>query len=120
MQAEQFYTAADYEQARQLFVKSLEQTGGPTDHSRAYYGLARIALRENNPDLAERLFQKTMETSPDEPTRAWALVYLGRLSDLSGDHKKATVHYQQALAVKGASAQAQAAAEKGIEENKKR
>jgi len=120
MQAEQFYTAADYEQARQLFVKSLEQTAGPTDHSRAYYGLARIALRENNPDLAERLFQKTIEMSPDEQTRAWALVYLGRLSDLSGEHKKASAHYQQALAVKGASAQALAAAEKGIEENKKR
>lgn len=119
-QGEQFYTAADYEQARQLFVKSLEQPGSPTDHARAYYGLARISLRQNNPDLAERLFEKTLETSPDDQTRAWAQVYLGRLSDLSGDHKKATAYFGHALTVKGASAQALAAAEKGIEENKKR
>jgi len=120
MEGEQFYTAADYEQARQLFVKSLEQAGSQTDHARAYYGLARISLRQNNPDLAERLLEKTLETSPDEQTRAWAQVYLGRLSDLSGDHKKASAYYGQALTVKGASAQALAAAEKGIEENKKR
>ncbi len=120
MQAEQYYTAADYEQARQLYLKALEQQGSPSEHARAYYGLARLAIRGNNPELAERLFQKTLETSPDDPTRAWCQVYLGRLSDLSGDHKKASTHFEQALAVKGASAQAQAAAEKGIEENKKR
>ncbi len=120
MQGEQFYTAADYEQARQLYVKSLEQPGSPTDHSHAYYGLARISLRQNNPDLAERLFEKTLETAPDEQTRGWVQVYLGRLSDLSGDHKKASAHYGLALTQKGASAQALAAAEKGIEENKKR
>jgi len=39
---------------------------------------------------------------------------------LSGDHKKATAYFGHALTVKGASAQALAAAEKGIEENKKR
>ena len=120
MQAEQFYTAADYEQARQLYLKALEQQGSASDHARGYYGLARLAIRGNNPELAQRLFEKTLETSPDEATRAWCLVYLGRLSDLNGDHKKASTHFEQALAVKGASAQAQAAAEKGIEENKKR
>ena len=120
MQGEQFYSAADYEQARQLFLKALELNGSASDHARGYYGLARISLRQNNPELAERLFQKTLETAPDEATRAWCLVYLGRLSDLSADHKKAIVHFEQALAVKGASAQALAAAQKGIEENKNR
>ena len=120
MQAEQFYSAADYEQARQLYLKSLEQTGSSTDHARGYYGLARLALRGNNPDLAEKLLEKTLELSPDDPTRAWCEVYLGRLSDLSGDHKKGAGHYERALAVKGISAQALSAAEKGIEENKKR
>ena len=120
MQAEQFYNAADYEHARELYLKALDQVGSATDHARGYYGLARISLRQSNPELAQRLFEKTIELSPDEATRAWSLVYLGRLSDLSADHKKAASYFEQALATKGASAQALAAAEKGIEENKKR
>ncbi|MDQ6676545.1 MAG: tetratricopeptide repeat protein [Acidobacteriota bacterium] len=117
-QAEQFYTVQDYEQARKLFLKSLEQAGGAADHARGYYGLARISLRQNNPELAQRLFEKTLELTPDDPTHAWSLVYLGRLSDLNGDHKAAALRYEQALAVKGASDQALAAAKKGLLESK--
>lgn len=116
-QAEQFYNDRDLEAARQLFLKALEETGEKPLHAKAYYGLARIALREKNPELAERMFQKTLECEPEPPIRAWALVYLGRLSDAVGDREQATRHYRQALAVEGASPAAHEAAEQGVQQS---
>ena len=114
-QAEHLYEAQQYEPAREAFLKALEQPGSVADHGKAYYGLARLALRAANPELAEKLLQKVLDSEPDAQNRAWSLVYLGRLADLSGDRKEATKRYQEALAVTGASEQARKAAEKGIQ-----
>jgi tetratricopeptide (TPR) repeat protein len=116
--AETAYSAQDYEKAKNFYLKALEQRGDGPDHARAYYGLAHVALRQKEPDpeLAEKLFQKTLEMSPDPQTQTWCEVYLGRLSDASGERDEAVKHYQAALAVKGGSDQARAAAEKGIQE----
>ena len=84
-------------------------------HARAYYGLARIAVLKNDPELGERLFQKVLESSPDPWTMAWTHVYLGRLSDIAGNRDEAAKHYQTALAVEGGSAAARHAAELGIQ-----
>ncbi len=119
-QAEQAYNALDYTNAKTLFVHSLEQAGEGPDHARAYYGLSRIALRENNPENAELLLQKTLEMQPDPPIKAWAIVYLGRLADARGAHKEAAKHYQTALDTPGASQQALKAAEKGLQESLKK
>ena len=116
-QAEQFYNDRDLEASRQLFLKALEETGEKPLHAKAYYGLARIALREKNPELAERMFQKTLECGPEPAVRAWTLVYLGRLSDAAGDREQATLHYRQALAVEGASPAAHEAAEQGVQQS---
>ena len=114
-QAEQFYRDRDLEGARQLFLKALEETADKPLHAQAYYGLARIAALEKNPEMAERLFEKTIESDPEPQVRAWALVYLGRLSDAAGERAQAVQRYQQALAVQGASAAARQAAEQGVQ-----
>ncbi|MCU1258157.1 MAG: Tetratricopeptide 2 repeat protein, partial [Bryobacterales bacterium] len=117
-QAERLYKAQQYEEAKNLLLKALEQPGEAADHARAYYNLGLIALRAKNPEMAEKLFQKTIESGPDPFSQAWSLVYLGRLSGLSGDRAQAVKYYQLALAVKDASDEAHRAAEKGIENSK--
>ncbi|MDP8981366.1 MAG: tetratricopeptide repeat protein, partial [Acidobacteriota bacterium] len=114
--AQQLYASRDLEKARQAYLRVLEQTADRSLHAKAYYGLARIAALEKNPELAEKFFQKTLELSPDDDTRAWAHVYLGRLADASGDRDEAAKNYKAVLAVAGASAGARAAAEKGMKE----
>lgn len=112
--AEQFYSDNNYEAAGEAFRRVLQQTEDKTLHARSYYGLARIAALQKDPELAEKLFHKTLELTPDSQTRGWAEVYLGRLSDLSGEREQAVKHYQAALAVKDASAKARQAAEQGL------
>jgi tetratricopeptide (TPR) repeat protein len=119
-QGEMLYQAQQYEQARTTFLKALEQQGSVADHGLAYYGLARLALRANNPDLAEQLFKKVLETDPTPQNQGWALVYLGRLADLSGDRKEAVRRYQEALNITGVSDQARKAAEKGAQDTFKK
>jgi tetratricopeptide (TPR) repeat protein len=116
--AELLYKAQQYEEAKNLFLKALEQPGDNTEHARAYYNLGLIALRAKNPDMAEKLFQKVVESSPDPFSQGWSLVYLGRLAGLTGDRNQAVKYYQLALAVKDASEEAHRAAEKGIENSK--
>jgi tetratricopeptide (TPR) repeat protein len=113
--AEQLYTERKLEPARQLYLKVLEETGERPLHAQAYYGLARIAVLEKNPEMAVHLFEKTLEAEPEPPVKAWALVYLARLSDAAGDRERATQQYREALAVEGASPGARQAAEQGVQ-----
>jgi tetratricopeptide (TPR) repeat protein len=114
-QAEQLYLDRHLEPARQLFQRALQETAEKPLHGQAYYGLARIAALENNAELAERLFQKTLDCEPEPQIRAWTLVYLGRLSDAAGDRRQAVQRYQEALAVQGASPAAHQAAQQGAQ-----
>jgi len=118
--AEQCYKDRDLEAARQFFLKALEENGDRPSHAQAYYGLARIAALENNPEMAERLFEKTIESGPEPRVKAWALVYLARLSDAAGNREQATQRYREALAVDGASPAAREAAEQGVRESFKK
>jgi tetratricopeptide (TPR) repeat protein len=113
--AEQLYTARELDKAKTLYLDVLKQTDNQTIHSTAYYGLARIAAMQKDPELAERLFKKTLELRPDAQVKAWALVYLGRLSIAAGDREQATRFFQNALKVEGASPAAQQAASQGVE-----
>jgi tetratricopeptide (TPR) repeat protein len=115
--AEQLYTDRDLEGSRQLFLKALEETANRPLHAQAYYGLARIAALERNPEMAERLFEKTLEYGPEPQAKAWTLVYLARLSDAAGDREQAVRRYREALAVEGASPAAHQAAEEGIQQS---
>jgi tetratricopeptide (TPR) repeat protein len=102
-QAEALYTAKSFDRAKDLFLKALQQQGSPEEHSQAWYGLARIALHENQPDEAVKLFDKAVTSQPDPFTKGWSLVYLGRLAKAAGDPAKAAKFYQDALEVQGAS-----------------
>src|SRR5690348_2300374 len=87
--AEDLYLKRSLADARQLYLKSLEQTGSATEHAQAWYGLARIAVLQNDPDAAIKLFEKTLNGSPDGQTKAWTLVYLARLARAAGDPERA-------------------------------
>ena len=97
--------------AKQLYLKSLEQNGSFAEHAQAWYGLARISVLQNQPDAAVKLFEKTLGASPDSQTRAWTLVYLARLSKAANDPERAAKFYQEALTVPGASEPARKAAQ---------
>jgi tetratricopeptide (TPR) repeat protein len=112
--AEELYGKRDLGRARQTYLKVLEATGETTLHARAYYGLARIAALEKDPELAEKLFQKALELSPDKETESWAHLYLGRLADAAGDRGQAEKNYRAVLAIEGAPASVRNAAAKEL------
>jgi tetratricopeptide (TPR) repeat protein len=111
--AEQAYTARDLAKAKKLYLDVLQQTDNQTTHSAAYYGLARIAALEKDPETASKLFQKTLELQPEPPVKAWTLVYLGRLAMAANDRDEAGRYFASALQVEGASAAARQAASQG-------
>jgi tetratricopeptide (TPR) repeat protein len=116
-EAENLYRERDLEKAKQAYTKLLSNSDEQSLHASSYYGLARIAVLQRDPELAERLFQKALESSPEPSDRAWVEVYLGRLSDAAGERSEAVNHYQRALAVEGGSAAAREAAQKGIQQS---
>jgi tetratricopeptide (TPR) repeat protein len=114
--AESQYKARMLDQARESYLNVLKEPDQQSIHVRAYYGLARIAALQKDPELAERLFQKILDMSPDDFTRSWSLVYLARLAEARGERAEAVGDYQKALAVPGVSAEARRAAEQGLKE----
>ena len=115
--AENLYRDRDLEKAKQAYGRLLQETEEKSLHASSYYGLARIAILQKDPELAERLFQKALESSPEPQVRAWVEVYLGRLSDAAGERAEAVKHYQEALAVTGVSGAAKEAAQKGMQQS---
>ena len=113
--AEKLYKARDLEKAKEQYLLVLKQPGDRPLHAKAYYGLARVAALQNDPETAEGLFHQTVESSPEPEIAAWAYVYLGRLADASGRRDEATVQYKSALGIAGGSAAAKQAAQKGLE-----
>jgi tetratricopeptide (TPR) repeat protein len=111
-QAEELYSRKTYDSSRDLFLKSLEQKGSGEEHAQAWYGLARIAALQSQPDAAVKLFEKALAGSPDAFTKAWSYVYLARLARAGGDPDRAAKYYQEALAVKGGSDKALESARK--------
>ena len=117
--AEHLYFAdpPDLVNAKAGYLRVLSGTEDKKLQAKAYYGLARVALRQNDPDTAEKLFGKTLESEPDAQVKAWADVYLGRLASAAGESQRAIERYQAALAVEGASDKARQAAREGIEKS---
>jgi tetratricopeptide (TPR) repeat protein len=88
------------------------------DQDRAWYGLGLVALLDHDGDKAKEIFGRL--TSADHSGKedpmilSWSHVYLGRVLDAEGDLEKSKSEYQAALAVQGAPAKAQEAAQKGL------
>ena len=100
--------------AKGLFLKAMQETDQKPMHAKAYYGLARIALLDRDPETADRFFRKILELEPDPATRAWALVYIGKLDDSQGEKEPAQENYKAALAVQGISDLARQEAQRGL------
>lgn len=118
--AESEYADRKLDIAKQSYLRVLEMNDVKSVHARAYYGLARIAALERDPELSEKFFRKTLESGPDAATRCWTFVYLGRLADAQGDREHAAENYKAALAIAGGPAAARKAAEKGLQESFKK
>lgn len=114
-EAEKLYRSNDLDQAKKLFLGVLQQTDQKPLHAAAYFGLARIAAKQKDPETSQRLFEKTLELEPDPFVKAWTLVYLGRLSIASDDREGAAKYFQRALQVEGASNEAIQAAKDGAQ-----
>ena len=117
LDAEDLYRDRKLEPARDAFLAILKAPNEQGAHSKAYYGLARIAALQRNGELAQKMFEKVLEMQPDGETRAWALVYLGRIADSLGERDQATQHYKAVLTVEGATAGARQAAEQGLKQS---
>jgi tetratricopeptide (TPR) repeat protein len=106
--------AGNASQAKELFLRSLQETEEKPLHAKAYYGLARIALLDRDPETADRFFRKVLELEPDPATKAWALVYIGKLTDSQGEKEPAQESYKAALAIQGISDLARQEAQRGV------
>jgi tetratricopeptide (TPR) repeat protein len=116
-EAENLYRERNLDKAKQAYTKLLSAADEQSLHASSYYGLARIAVLQKDPELAERLFRKALESSPEPSDQAWVEVYLGRLADAAGERAEAVDHYKRALAVEGGTAAARDAAEKGVRQS---
>jgi len=114
--AEKAYTDRDLPRAKEAYLRALKETTESPMHAKAYYGLARIAVLERDPELGDRLFRKALELQPDPVTKSWSLLYLGRLADSQGDREHANEFYTAVLAVEGAPDSVRQSAEKGLKE----
>ncbi len=70
---------------------------------------------ENNPELAQRLFRKTLELGPEPFEKGWTLVYLGQLSGVAGEPEQAAEYFKAAVGLEGISDKAREAAQKGLQ-----
>jgi tetratricopeptide (TPR) repeat protein len=123
----------DLEQAKKLYLDVLQMTDQKPVHAAAYYGMARIAALQKDPETAERLFQKVLELQPEPTVKAWTLVFLGKLSmaaaagDLKSEHiqeaaaerEQAARYFQDALKVEGAPKKALEEAQQGVQNSSK-
>jgi tetratricopeptide (TPR) repeat protein len=115
--AEKAYTARDLKRAQDLYLGVLKQTDEKPLHGKAYYGLARIAVFEKDPEKAFGLFEHAVAMEPDAYTKSWCLLYMARLVDSQPDRRDEAVEfYKQALAVPGLPDSVKQAAEKGLKE----
>jgi tetratricopeptide (TPR) repeat protein len=115
-EAEDLYTKRDLAHAKETFLKVLRETQERPMHAKAYYGLARIAVLERDPENGDRFFKKVLELDPDASTKSWSLLYLARLADSQGEREQAQENYKAALAVPGAPESVRQAAQKGLTE----
>lgn len=107
--------ALDAAKAKEIFGRALSQAQEKPQQARAYYGLARAAILNRDPETGDQLFRKVLELDPDPATRSWSLLYLGKLADSQGNAEPAQEFYRQALAVPGLPEQVRGEAEKGIQ-----
>jgi tetratricopeptide (TPR) repeat protein len=88
------------------------------DQIRAWYGLGLVALLDHDGPRAKEIFGRLTAgehaATQDPMVLAWSHVYLARVLDEEGHLEQSKSEYQAALAVQGAPAKAQQAAQKEL------
>src|SRR5271165_449866 len=88
------------------------------DQIRAWYGLGLVALLDHDGPRAKEIFGRLTAgehaATQDPMVLAWSHVYLARVLDEEGQLEQSKSEYQAALAVPGAPAKAQQAAQKEL------
>jgi tetratricopeptide (TPR) repeat protein len=88
------------------------------DQIRAWYGLGLVALLDHDGPRAKQVFGRLTvgdnAAAQDPMVLAWSHVYLARVLDEEGHLEQSKSEYQAALAVPGAPAKAQQAAQKEL------
>lgn len=112
--AEELFRGQKLTQSKEAWSAILGGTAEKPAQARAYYGLARVALSERDPERADMLFRKVLELEPDASTHSWSLVYLGKLADSQGEAEPAKEFYGQALAIAGLPDQVKREAQQGL------
>ena len=88
------------------------------DQPRAWYGLGMVAVLDHDAQKAKEVFGRLTSgehaASQDPLVMAWSHVYLARILEGEGQLDQAKTEYQAVLALQGAPAQAQQAAQKGL------
>jgi hypothetical protein len=88
------------------------------DQIRAWYGLGLVALLDHDGPRAKEVFGRLTSgehaATQDPMVLAWSHVYLARVLDEEGHVEQSKSEYQAALAVQGAPAKAQQAAQKEL------
>ncbi len=114
LEAQAAFNSGDDNTARTAFETVLAQyddANGP-----ALYGLALLASREGDSEIAKDFFRQTIESESAElPMRAWSHVFLGRILDIECDRAAALVQYEAGAGFGDDTNGAQAAARNGIE-----
>jgi tetratricopeptide (TPR) repeat protein len=113
-QAEAAFNGGDIETARNAFQKVLADYSN--DNGSAFYGLALIASREGDSDMAQEYFERTVQSASAEPSmKVWSYIFLGRIQDLECNRERAVAYYRQAIQHGDNTRNAQAAAREGAE-----
>lgn len=91
LEGEEYFKADQYDNARTLLNRNLNNSG--TDKGVSYYYLGRICLLEKKTNEAASLFQKGIEANPEY---AYNYVGLGEVDLLKKDTKAADVNFKLA------------------------
>jgi tetratricopeptide (TPR) repeat protein len=114
-EGEELSDLRQFDLARTAFQKVLEEPPEPNVRARAYYGLARIAVLQKDPEMAEKTFLKAIDAGPDGETRSWAYYYLGRLEDAADQREEALKYFRLAVDTPDGSRKAKDEAQKAMD-----
>lgn len=112
--AEAAFNSGGYETAHALFEQVLDELD--PDNGAALYGMALLASREQDSELAREYFSRAIASGSAEPSMVvWSHIYLGRIDDIVCQREAAIGHYRSALEVGDDTNNARSAALSGLE-----
>ncbi|MBZ5521359.1 MAG: tetratricopeptide repeat protein [Acidobacteriia bacterium] len=112
--AEQQLASGDALGAQKLATEALKSPRSNAEPGRAFFVLARAALRLKNMEGAQQYFERAIESAHDPRTLAWSHIYLGRILDIQEQRDAAVTHYRAALNAGDPTPDTRSAAEKGL------